>query len=103
MLLPFAGKTSYEPKATEKTATDSKGLLDVIGVKHTDQAIEGILSPEQAQFIHEQLRVKLEMVKLALVQHNKKLYLSALDDAKGWLKKNFTDNAADSKICRRVK
>lgn len=97
LLLPFAGKPSTESK-TEKTSVDGNGLLDVIGVKHTNQTIESILSPEQAQFIREQLRVKLEMVKMALVQHNKKLYQSALDDAKGSLKKNFIDNAASQKF-----
>ncbi len=100
LLLPFAGK---ENKTSEKNNTsENNGLLDVIGIKRSEQAIEAILTPEEARFIREQLRVKLEMVKISLVQHNEKLYQSALADAKNWLKKNFTDNAASHSFAEEL-
>jgi uncharacterized protein HemX len=108
LLLPFAGKTveaPEKPKNTEQkteTTKESTGLLDFIGVKHSTQAIEGILSPEEAKFIHEQLRVKLEMVKVTLVQHNDKLYQSALADAKAWLDKHFAKNDASNNFTQEL-
>ena len=94
LLLPFASKTVVAPDNTseQKDSTKDKSLLDVIGVKYSQQPIEEILTPEEARFIREQLRVKLEIVKIALVQHNEKIYQSALVDAKTWLKKNFAEN-----------
>ncbi len=97
LLLPFAGKTS-----TPANTSEHNSLLEVIGVKHSEQAIESILTPEEAKFIREQLRVKLEMVKISLVQHNEKLYQSALDDAKNWLKKNFTDNSVSQSFAEEL-
>jgi uncharacterized protein HemX len=91
LLLPFAGKTVTTPTPPANT-TKNKGLLDVIGIKYSEQPIEGILTPEEAKFIHEQLQVKLEIVKISLVQHNEKLYQSALTDSKTWLKKHFAEN-----------
>jgi uncharacterized protein HemX len=93
LLLPFAGKTAPD-KITEPSDTTTKehSLLDIIGVKYSEQSIDAILTPEEAKFIREQLRVKLEIVKISLVQHNGKLYQSALADAKAWLEKNFAKN-----------
>jgi uncharacterized protein HemX len=93
LLLPFAGKTTPDktPEPSD-TSTKERSLLEVIGVKYSEQSIDAILTPEEAKFIREQLRVKLEIVKISLVQHNEKLYQSALADAKAWLEKNFAKN-----------
>jgi uncharacterized protein HemX len=91
-LLPFAGKTpTTSEKSSEQTetVTENKGLFDMLGVKHSEQNINAIITPEQAIFIREQLRVKLEMVKIALSQHNEELYQSTLKDTKNWLEHNF--------------
>lgn len=102
LLLPFAGKVLSDKTSEKANTSEQGGLLDVIGVRHSEQAIEAILKPEEASFIREQLRVKLEMVKIALVQHNEKLYLSALDDAKNWLKKHFINNAASQHFAEEL-
>lgn len=94
LLLPFAGKA---PVATTKEkSNEDKGLLDALGVKYSEQPIEEILTAEEAKFIYEQLRVKLELVQLALVQHNEVLFQSGLADAKKWVEQNFTKNTASS-------
>ncbi|MGZ8184622.1 MAG: uroporphyrinogen-III C-methyltransferase, partial [Methylobacter sp.] len=97
LYLPYTGKTLTEPKP-EQEAKDKEGqnLLDqlegMVTIRHTEHPIKEILTPEQAQFIREQLRVKLEMVKIALVQQNEQLYQSSLSDAKKWTEKNFVKN-----------
>ena len=103
LLLPYTGKTLTPPakvKEQSSETTEDKGLLDsamnqlegIVTIRHTEHEIKEILTPEQAQFIREQLRVKLEMVKISLVQHNEALFQSSLADAKKWLEQNFTKN-----------
>jgi len=92
LFLPYTGKTLTQPKPAPQQPADkeSQDLLDsalgqlegVVTLRHTEHPIKEILTPEQAQFIREQLRVKLEMVKIALVQQNEHLYQSSLADAK---------------------
>lgn len=107
LFLPYAGKALTPSKPVEPTGKDSQGLLDsalgqlegVVSIKRTEQPIKEILTPEQAQFMREQLRVKLEMVKIALVQQNESLYQFSLADAKKWTEQNFAkDEATNSFI-----
>ncbi|MEN9756519.1 MAG: hypothetical protein RL755_706 [Pseudomonadota bacterium] len=97
LLLPYAGKEVESPVAEiapVKTKKDNvEGLLgqleSMVTIRHVQQHVNEILTPEQAQFIREQLGVKLEMVKIALVQQNDILYQASLNDAQKWLTQNF--------------
>ncbi|MDD5411391.1 MAG: uroporphyrinogen-III C-methyltransferase [Methylobacter sp.] len=106
LFLPYSGKTltpaeevHKQPAEKDKDQTGNK-LLDsameqlegMVTIRHTEHPIKEILTPEEAQFIREQLRVKLEMVKIALVQQNEALYLASLADAKKWAEQNFAKN-----------
>lgn len=107
LLLPYTGKAPAEtetPAPTTDPATEDTGLLDsaldqlegIVTIRHTEHEVKEILTPEQAQFIREQLRVKLEIAKIALVQHNGALFKSGLADAKQWVEQNFTKNTASN-------
>jgi len=107
LLLPYTGKTLTPPRqAPEPANKEDQTLLDsalgqlegVVTLRHTEHPIKEILTPEEAQFIREQLRVKLEMVKIALVQQNEQLYQSSLADAKKWTEQNFAKNAETDKF-----
>ncbi len=118
LILPYSGKAlsptaetsaSETPKAaptTEEGEPEGEGLLDtaekalegIVTIRHTDQAIDQILTPEQALFIREQLRVKLEMVKIALVQHNEPLYHASLEDTKHWIGLHFNSNDVSKNV-----
>lgn len=93
LLLPYAGKNeTVKPVAPEvkKEPTDLLGQLEtMVTIRHVQQHVNEILTPEQAQFIREQLRVKLEMIKIALVQQNDVLYQASLGDTQKWLLQNF--------------
>jgi uroporphyrin-3 C-methyltransferase len=104
LIKPYAGKklTASEEihdhaKATveehDLLAKAIKQLEGVVTIRHTDQQIKEILTPEEAQFIRQQLRVKLEMVKVGLVEQNEALYKASIDDVKSWLLENFTKNS----------
>ncbi|MGR9013021.1 MAG: uroporphyrinogen-III C-methyltransferase [Gammaproteobacteria bacterium] len=98
LFLPYTGKEPTQPKAAQEPSDEeAHNLLDsamvelegIVTIRHTEHPIKEILTPEQAQFIREQLRVKLEMVKISLVQQNEQLYQSSLADAKKWAELNF--------------
>lgn len=101
LLLPYTGKArseASENKPAEKE--ESRGLLDsavekledLVTVRRTDRVINEILTPEEVQFIREQLRVKLEMVKIALVQSNETLFQTSTQDTIDWFSEHFREN-----------
>ena len=103
LLLPYTGKALAAPaekKEQSNKTTEDQGLLDsamnqlggIVTIRHTEHEVKEVITPEEAQFIREQLRVKLEMVKISLVQHNEALFQSSLTDAKKWTEKHFTRN-----------
>ena len=104
LFLPYEGKPIVKSSEHDKhpvPSETSSGLLNAtlkqfdgyVTVRHTAQPIKAILTAEEAQFIRQQLSLKLEMIKLALVQKNQSLYQASLTDALGWLDKNFNKNA----------
>ena len=103
LLLPYTGKALAAPteeKAQASQTTEDQGLLDsamsqlegIVTIRHTEHEVKEVITPEEAQFIREQLRVKLEMVKISLVQHNEALFQSSLADAKKWTEQHFAKN-----------
>ncbi len=106
LFLPYSGKALTSPEEAQKQPADKdkdqtgNKLLDsamdqleeMVTIRHTEHPVKEILTPQEAQFIREQLRVKLEMVKIALVQQNEALYLASLADAKKWAEQNFAKN-----------
>ncbi len=106
VFLPHAGK---QPGIDQPNAdlsehghdilnTVAKQLEGYVVLRHTDQAVNAILTPEEAHFIKQQLKVRLEMIEMALVQQNDILFVSSITDAKQWLKKNFAENQQTDKF-----
>ena len=103
LVLPYSGKPLTPPGETTDTSAvseDSNDLVNtaikelegIVTIKHSDKPVKEILTQEQAEFIREQLKVKLEMVKMALVQQNDALYQSTLADIKAEVNQHFTNN-----------
>ncbi|QWF70986.1 uroporphyrinogen-III C-methyltransferase [Methylomonas paludis] len=101
VFLPHIGKQHEKPQATADAPEQqehgvlnglAKQLNGYIILRHTDQQVSAILTPEEALFIKQQLKVRLEMIEIALVQQNDTLYIHSIEDAKQWLKKNFAEN-----------
>jgi uncharacterized protein HemX len=101
--LPYSGKPlskAEDATGSSPVSEDSNDLLNsaikelegVVTIKHSDKPIKEILTQEQATFIREQLKVKLEIVKIALVQQNDGLYQATLADIKTWVDQQFTNN-----------
>lgn len=104
LFLPYEGKQAVKSSEHDKHPASSETSSDILNaalktldayvtVRHTKQPIKEILTAEQAQFIRQQLSLKLEMIKVALVQKNQTLYHASLTDALDWLDKHFNKNA----------
>jgi len=99
VFLPHAGKQP-EKEAPQDLSQHGHEILDKVAkqlegyvvLRHTEQPVNAILTPEEAHFIRQQLKVRLEMIEIALVQQNDILFSSSINDAKAWLKKNFAEN-----------
>lgn len=98
LLLPYAGKDETVKSVAPEIKKDPKDLMgqleNMVTIRHVQQHVNEILTPEQAQFIREQLRVKLEMIKIALVQQNDALYQASLADTQKWISNNFVKEKA---------
>jgi len=100
VFLPHAGKqpeTSQPKQDLTEHGSDllnsvSKQLEGYVVLRHTNQPVNAILTPEEAHFIKQQLKVRLEMIEIALVQQNDTLFVNSIVDAKQWVKKNFAEN-----------
>ncbi|MDD2758919.1 MAG: uroporphyrinogen-III C-methyltransferase [Methylomonas sp.] len=100
VFLPHAGKQAEKDQAPQDLSQHGHEILDQVAkqlegyvvLRHTEQPVNAVLSPEEAHFIKQQLKVRLEMIEIALVQQNDTLFGSSIADAKEWLKKNFAEN-----------
>jgi uncharacterized protein HemX len=98
LLLPYAGKDETIKSVAPEVKKEPKDLIGqletMVTIRHVQQHVNEILTPEQAQFIREQLRVKLEIIKIALVQQNDTLYQASLADTQKWIASNFVKEKA---------
>jgi len=106
LILPYATKPLaastevYGHKGHKETTTKPHSVVNaaltqldgLITVRHSDKEVDEILTAEEAELIKQQLSIKLEMVKIALVQKNKTLYEVSVNDVLKWLEANFTKN-----------
>ncbi len=100
--LPYADKPLTKSKQIHQHEQQESehGILNTVlhlfegyvTVKHSDFPVTGILTEEEVGFIRQQLNVKLEMIKISLVQQNDAIYQSSINDAKKWINENFTRN-----------
>jgi uroporphyrin-III C-methyltransferase len=113
LFLPYEGKPKVGKDEHDKHSTSSEtssnvlnAVLDTVDhyvtVRHTEQPIKAILSAEQAQFIRQQLGLKLEMIKVALIEKNQTLYHTSLTDALDWTEKNFSKNADTQRFLKEL-
>lgn len=100
VFLPHAGKQPEKESEPQDLSAHGHEILDKVAkqlegyvvLRHTEQPVNAVLTPEEAHFIKQQLKVRLEMIEIALVQQNDTLFNSSIADAKEWLKKNFAEN-----------
>ena len=66
-----------------------EGLKSMIIVRYNDRPVEAMLPPDRRFFIMQNLRLKLQSTKVALLQKNATLYRSNLKQVIGWIDGHF--------------
>jgi uroporphyrin-3 C-methyltransferase len=66
-----------------------EGLKSMIIVRYNDRPVEAMLPPDRRFFIMQNLRLKLQSTKVALLQKNATLYRSNLKQVIGWVDGHF--------------
>lgn len=79
-------------KASWSKAADKLGSLVVI--RHRDEPIEPLLSPEQTYYLQQNLHLMLEQAQLALLQRKQASYDASLNKAHSWISTYFEQQDA---------
>ncbi len=110
IFLPHAEKDSLADEATKSNTEEKElssmeqlvesALEDIKGlvvIRRTGRSVTAVLLPEEVALIREDLKIKLEIARLALVQRDGNIYRANLEDAKAWLLEHFENNASATK------
>jgi uroporphyrin-3 C-methyltransferase len=97
-------KVSLTPSSEERTwrtlLSDLwAGIKDSVRIRRHDEPVAALLPPEQEYFLFENLRLRLEQARLALVQGRSEIYRQALAEARDWLARHF---AAEDAVTRAL-
>lgn len=109
LFLPYLGKSSEEkdpatdnetdPQAQSESVVDVflKDLKNLANDETTERPVNMLLLPKEADLIRQNLRLKLEMVRVALIQRNQQLYKENLNAVLEWLAQHFDPTADETK------
>lgn len=100
--LPMArsGATSASGESATVPAAEAMGwraalhdvwekLKGLVVIKRRSEVEHALLAPDERYFLRQNLRLKLESARLALLQRNSQLYQDTLNDAQQWIKRYF--------------
>ncbi|WP_104202970.1 uroporphyrinogen-III C-methyltransferase [Billgrantia saliphila] len=65
----------------EQLASFGQELKDLIVIRHHDEALEGLVAPEQESYLRQSARLVIEQAQLALLEEEQALYEASLDKA----------------------
>lgn len=71
--------------ATKLASSLWDGLRSMLRVRYNDRPVEAMLPPDRRFFIMQNLRLKLQSTKVALLQKNMDLYRSNLKQVRSWV------------------
>lgn len=80
-----------EEERTWRTLLDDlwNGIKNAVRIRRNDEPVAAMLPPEQAYFVYENLRLKLQQGRLALVQGRADIYRESLQESRDWLTAQF--------------
>lgn len=107
--LPMEGPAGPSPanviEKSEASATEDslqaagrtlwEALKSLVTIRHDVESIQPLMAPDQRLFLRQNLQLKLESARLALLQRNTVLYRTQLEEAGRWIRRYF-DNRQGS-------
>jgi uroporphyrin-3 C-methyltransferase len=85
VLTPAAEERSWRTLLSDLWA----GIKNAVRIRRHDEPVAAMLPPEQEYFLYENLRLRLEQARLALVQGRAEIYRQALTESREWLASHF--------------
>ncbi|MFQ3788835.1 uroporphyrinogen-III C-methyltransferase [Halomonas sp. A29] len=67
----------------EQLSRFGQELKELVVIRHHDEALEGLVTPEQESYLRQSARLVLEQAQLALLKEEQELYEASLDKALG--------------------
>ena len=74
------------------------GVRSLVVISRDDSGIEAVAMPEQQYFLRQNLRLKLDTVRLALLRGEQAVYDSSLTAATQWLSRYFEGTSRDTMV-----
>ncbi len=113
VFLPHVGalQENAEPKKQDKTDGGSEEITGVdefinsavedlrglVVVRRSDRKLDVVLLPEEVRVIREELKIKLDMTRMALLERDSKLFLYTINDIRDWLKEHIRPDESETK------
>jgi uroporphyrin-3 C-methyltransferase len=72
-----------------------QGLKSMMVIRHHDRPVSAMLPPEQRYFLMQNLRLKIENAKAAMMGRNQALYTDNLSSAIEWVERYFQTSAPE--------
>jgi uncharacterized protein HemX len=110
--LPYPGKQIAVALGSHIDSDDdtNQWLSDLLGdlnglvsIRRVEQPVRAIISQEDAHFIRQQLKLKIEVAILSLLQHQDDLFKKDLEESELWVKNNFEANQQAEQIILDIK
>ena len=73
-------------------------ILSTVKIRKPEDGAAAVLVPEERYFLYQNLRLKLETARLALLQRREQVYHQSLAAAESWLQQYFEGNERDSAL-----
>ncbi len=100
---PAAGAVEPQSGWDRFVASVQSALRDLVAVRRTDTTVEPLLPPDEVYFLRRNIELKLEVARLALLQHNEEVYRTSLRGVRGWLNEYFdTQDAGVENALRQI-
>ena len=78
-------------------------LNGLVSIRRVEQPVRAIITQEDAHFIKQQLKLKIEVAMLSLLQHQDDLFKQDLEESKKWVQSNYEINEQAEQVILEIK
>lgn len=100
---PLMSKPHKEAGAWQNIKYNLKNFENLVVIRHTDQPIQPLLTPEDFESLKAAVRLQLGLAQWALVSQQAAAYQAALQNAASWLTQYANQNNAAQQIAQQLK
>src|SRR5690554_580940 len=79
----------------EQLSRFGQELKDLVVIRHHDEALEGLIAPEQESYLRQSARLLLEQAQLALLKEEQGLYEASLDKTLGLIDNYYDTESSE--------